>query len=100
MTPDERLKAAFAADEPPARDFGFSAAVMQGVARRQFQLSILKNVPIMLALMAVLWSAAPALEPLSEHLITGLQPVLAVLAVVVFVALVSLRMLKPAMARR
>ena len=33
---DDRLKALFAQDEPPARDAAFSAAVMAEVVRRRF----------------------------------------------------------------
>ena len=34
---DDRLKALFALDEPPARDPAFSTAVMEQVMRRRFQ---------------------------------------------------------------
>jgi len=36
MGDDDRLKALFAYDEPPARDPAFSAAVMEKIMRRRF----------------------------------------------------------------
>jgi len=39
-TPDTRLKALFAADLPPARDAGFQAEVLGGLARRRFLMDL------------------------------------------------------------
>lgn len=95
MTPDERLRAAFAADEPPARDYGFTVAVMQEVARRRLWFSLLMLVPPALAAAAVLWGVAPQLEPLAESALQGLQPAIAVIVVALFAAAAGWRLLKP-----
>lgn len=57
--PDILLAALWAADEPPARDPVFVAAVMAAQAKRRFQRSLLALVPTTVAGAAVLWSAAP-----------------------------------------
>jgi len=95
MTPDDRLKAAFGADTPPPRDYAFTAAVMARVARRELQLALLKNVPIALAASAVLWSAAPALEPLVSDLAVDLQVPVALGLTVLLGVFATLRIFGP-----
>lgn len=95
MTPDERLRAAFAADEPAARDYAFTVAVMREVARRRLLLSLLMLIPPALAAAAVLWGVAPQLEPLAESALQGLQPAIAVAIVSLFLAAAGWRLLKP-----
>lgn len=92
---DKRLKAAFGFDEPPARDYAFTARVLQGVARRQFFVSLLLLVPPTLAAMAVLWAVAPQLEPLAASALQGLQPVFAAVTVTLFLAAAGWRLLRP-----
>jgi hypothetical protein len=77
MDADDRLKALFAMDEPPARDPAFSASVMADIARRRFLMDVamLSGVSILGAL--VLWAAWPALAPLLSTLGRGLSPVMA-----------------------
>jgi len=98
MTADRqeaRLRAAFAADEPPARDYVFTAEVMQRVARRRLQISLLMLAPPMLAAMAVLWSVAPTVETVAADLMGGLAPAIAVTTATLFLTLAGLRLLRP-----
>ena len=95
MNPDQRLKAAFAFDEPPARDYAFTARVMQRVALRRLWLKLLLLVPPTLAAMAVLWAVAPQLEPLAASAFQGLQPVFAAVSVSLFLAAAGWRLLRP-----
>jgi hypothetical protein len=64
MTPaDDRLKALFAADEPPARDPAFSTAVMERLARRR----CLEDLAFLGGLSGLgglaLWAIWPVLQP-------------------------------------
>jgi hypothetical protein len=79
---DERLKALFALDEPPSRDVAFSAAVMEKLARRQFQedVSLLSGATLVGA--GVLWAVWPSLHPALVAVSQGLAPAIAVLALV------------------
>lgn len=95
MTPEERLKAAFAADEPPARDYAFTVGVMQAVARRRLIVSLVMLLAPAIAAAAVLWGIAPQLEPLAETAAQGLQPAVGAVTVAVFLALAGWRLLKP-----
>jgi hypothetical protein len=75
MDADDRLKALFAEDEPPARDPAFSAAVMAEIARRRF----LGDLSLLAAATAaggfLLWAVWPSLEPALTGLSQGLAPV-------------------------
>ncbi len=95
---DARLKAALAYDAPPGRDLAFQAAVMEKVARRRLWLSLAYMAPVLFAAMAVLWSVAPAVEPLASELALVVQPVIGAVAAVLFLAFVSGRL--PSLARR
>ena len=77
---DDRLRALFAADEPPARDPAFSAAVMEAVMRRRFLLdmALLAGATAVGAL--VLWALWPAIQPWLVEMSAGLAPVAAALA--------------------
>jgi hypothetical protein len=90
MTPaDDRLKALFAADEPPAHDPAFSTAVMERLARRRWlqDLAFLGGVSGLGGL--TLWGAWPVLEPA----LTGLAGQLAPAAVALAVAMSAVAML-------
>jgi len=95
MTPEERLKAAFAADEPPARDYAFTVGVMQAVARRRLWLNLVLLMAPAIAAAAVLWGVSPQLEPLAESAMQGLQPAFAAVVVTLFLAAAGWRILKP-----
>jgi hypothetical protein len=95
LSPEDRLSRAFALDEPPARDLGFTVAVMEQVARRQLRDSILMLIPPALVAAILLWAAVPVLQPLVESVSTGLWPALPAIVVAAFLGLVSWRFLAP-----
>ena len=74
---DERLKALFAGDEPPARDPMFSTAVMAEIVRRQFLEDVAKLVGASVIGGMVLWLLWPSLTPVVTSLSQGLAPVAA-----------------------
>jgi hypothetical protein len=82
---DDRLKALFAQDEPPARDPAFSTAVMEAVVRRRFieDLALLSGVTLVGG--AVLWALWPSLSPVVTSLSQGLAPVAACLTLAAIV---------------
>jgi len=63
MTPDDRLKALFAQDEPPARDPVFSAAVGERLVRRRWlqDMALLAGLSVLGAI--TLWAMWPVLQP-------------------------------------
>lgn len=77
---DDRLKALFALDEPPARDPVFSTAVMEKVMRRRFQ----EDVALLSGLSVVgggaFWLLWPTLQPALVSLSQGLAPALGAIA--------------------
>ena len=72
---DDRLKALFAQDEPPARDPAFSAAVMAEVIRRRFIVDMALLASAATAGGFLLWAVWPSLQPLVAALAPGLAPV-------------------------
>lgn len=86
---DDRLKALFAADEPPARDPAFSAQVMERLARRCWlqDLAFLGTTSLVGAIS--LWAAWPVLQPA----LTALSGQLAPAAVAAALALSALAIL-------
>lgn len=87
-SPDDRLKALFAADAPPARDPAFTTAVMADVARARLRGELMVHGTVSLigaAVLAVLW---PVVAPVIEVVARGLVPmaIAASVAVVVVVA--------------
>ena len=74
MGNDDRLKALFAYDEPPARDSAFSTAVMEELVRRRF----LADVAVLSGVSALggtaLWALWPSLQPAVLALAQGLAP--------------------------
>lgn len=82
-SPDDRLKALFAQDEPPARDPAFSAAVMERLARRRWlhELAFLGSMSVAGAL--GLWASWPVLEPALTVLSGRLAPAAVALALTV-----------------
>lgn len=77
---DDKLKALFALDEPPARDPAFSAEVMARVLRREFQMDVAVVGGASLLGAAALWAAWPVLQPALITVSQGLAPAVAVLA--------------------
>jgi hypothetical protein len=71
---DQRLKALFAAGEPPARDPAFSARVMEQVLRRKLRedLLLLSGLSLLGGLM--LWALWPVLATAAVAVTRGLAP--------------------------
>jgi hypothetical protein len=78
---DDRLRALFADDAPPARDAAFSAAVMARLARRR----CVADMACLAGLSALgglaLWGLWPVLQPALVTLSARFAPVAAALAV-------------------
>ncbi len=86
---DDRLKALFADDEPPARDPAFSTAVMEKVMRQRFQeeVAMLSGVSVIGA--GALWLVWPTLHAGLVAVSQGLAPAagaIALAACVTFIA--------------
>jgi hypothetical protein len=77
---DDRLAALFALDEPPARDPGFSTAVMERLMRRRFLEDVAALSVATLAGGIALWILWPVLEPMLVTLSRGFAPALGALA--------------------
>ena len=80
---DDRLKALFAGDEPPARDPAFSAAVMAEVIRRRFVVDMALLATAATAGGFLLWALWPSLQPLVTTVAPALAPVGACLTLAV-----------------
>jgi len=85
MNADDRLKALFARDEPPARDLTFSTAVMAEIARRRFMQDVALLSGATLIGGMVLWLLWPSLTPVVTELSQGLAPVAACLTLAAIV---------------
>jgi hypothetical protein len=77
---DDRLKAAFAADEPPLRDRAFTAQVLGRLERRSFLIDIAVQGAFALAAGGVLWGLWPELSPLIRDWTPTLAPAAALIA--------------------
>jgi len=82
---DDRLKALFADDEPPARDPMFSAAVMAEIARGQFQDDVLLLSGAAVVGGVILWALWPSLTPVVTSLSQAMAPVAACLTLAAIV---------------
>ena len=60
---DDRLKALFALDEPPARDMVFQAAVMEQVMRQRLREEVALLCAVSVVAAGVLWLVWPTLQP-------------------------------------
>jgi len=76
---ENRLKALFAEDEPPARDPAFAAAVMAEIARQRFLADMGLLAAAATAGGFVLWALWPVLSPMLTTVSQGLVPVVACL---------------------
>lgn len=77
---DDRLKALFAGDEPPARDAAFSMAVMEKVMRRRFQEDVAILCGVSIAGGVAMWPLWPVLQPTLVTLSQGFAPALGAVA--------------------
>ena len=80
MTPEQKLSALFAAEAPPARDYGFQARMAQAIALRRAWMTVAALVPWGVAAVAILWALVPVVGPMSDSLGPALQPAAAMLA--------------------
>jgi hypothetical protein len=78
---DDRLRALFAQDEPPARDPAFSAAVLEGIVRRRFMIDLAMLSGVSAVGGASLWALWPLIQPLLVNTSQNLFPVAGLLAV-------------------
>lgn len=90
MTADDRLKALFAQDEPPARDAAFSTAVIERMARRR----CLQDMGLLAGMSAVGGVALWGFWPLIHPALTSISGELAPTAVALVVALSALGALR------
>jgi len=95
LGPEDRLARAFAFDEPPARDLGFTLSVMEQVARKRLRDSVLLMIPPALVAVVLLWALVPVLQPLFENISEGLWPAVPAAILAVFLALVSWQAFAP-----
>lgn len=86
---DQRLRALFAADAPPARDPLFSTAVMAEVARRRFLGDVALLSVVALVGGVILWALWPSLTPVVTSLSEGLAPVAACLTLAAIVVVLA-----------
>jgi len=63
---DDRLKALFAADAPPARDPAFVLEVAHRMQQRRLWLELIGRVPWVIAASAILWVMTPWLQSASR----------------------------------
>ncbi|HEX5377106.1 MAG TPA: hypothetical protein VFW47_00955 [Phenylobacterium sp.] len=87
--PDDRLAALFAADLPPARDPGFQAEVLEGLARRRFQADLMWLASAAVVSGAALWLLWPVVAPTLEALGRGLAPGAMALAVAASIVILA-----------
>ncbi|KQW79846.1 hypothetical protein [Brevundimonas sp. Root1279] len=81
MTPEQKLAALFAADAPPARDYGFQTLVAGRIAARRAWLTVLALTPWAIASAALLWALQPMIHPLSQGLAAVIGPLASILAI-------------------
>ena len=85
---DDRLKALFAQDEPPARDAVFSTAVMEKVMRRRFQEDVAMLCAVSTVGAGALWLVWPAFQPALVAVSQGLAPALGAVALAFFAVVI------------
>jgi len=80
---DERVKALFAMDEPPARDAAFATAVMARVMRRRFQEDVAMLCAVSLGGGVAFCAVWPTLQPALVAISQGLAPALGAIALAI-----------------
>ncbi|PZQ62561.1 MAG: hypothetical protein DI570_10340 [Phenylobacterium zucineum] len=86
---DDRLRALFASDAPPARDPAFSAEVMAAVARRRLLADLAGLAVAALVGGLVIWALWPLLGPAVVAASASLAPFAAALTVALLAWLVA-----------
>jgi hypothetical protein len=84
---DAKLAAFFAAAEPPARDYAFTAEVMDKVARRKLVEDMAGLSLISLLGAVILWALWPSFAPVIRDLSHALAPVAGAVLVVMVLSL-------------
>lgn len=85
---DDRLRALFSQDEPPARDAVFSTAIMEKIARRRFQEDVALLCGVSVVGAGVLWGVWPTLQPALVAISQGLAPALGAVALAFCAAMI------------
>lgn len=85
---DDRLKALFALDEPPAQDLVFSAAVMEQVMRERLRDEVALLCAVSVVAAGVLWLIWPTLQPALVSLSQWLAPALGAIGVACCAAMI------------
>jgi len=85
---DDRLRALFAQDEPPAQDPVFAMSVMEQVMRQRFRedVALLSGVSVIGA--GALWLVWPTLQPALVSVSQGLAPALGAMAIAFCAAMI------------
>ncbi len=85
---DDRLRALLCEDQPPARDPGFSTAVMEKVMRRRFREDVAMLSGVSVAGGGALWLVWPTLQPALVAVSQGLAPALGAIALAFCAAMI------------
>lgn len=85
---DDRLKALFALDEPPARDPVFSMAVMEQVMRQRLREDVALLCAVSIIGAGVMWLVWPTLQPALVAVSQGLAPALGAMAIAFCAAMI------------
>jgi hypothetical protein len=85
---DDRLKALFSQDEPPARDAVFSTAIMEKIVRRRFQEDVALLCGVSVVGGGALWGVWPTLQPALVAMSQGLAPALGAVALAFCAAMI------------
>jgi len=85
---DDRLKALFALDEPPAQDPAFSHAVIEQVMRQRLREEVALLCAVSVVAAGVLWLVWPTLQPALIAVSQWLAPALGAIAIAFCAALI------------
>ena len=85
---DDRLKALFALDEPPAQDPMFSHAVMEQVMRQRLREEVALLCAVSVVAAGVLWLVWPTLQPALIAISQWLAPALGAIVIAFCAALI------------
>ena len=88
-SPDERLKAIFAADQPSARDPAFVLAVLEAAEKRRLRVELVLQGLAATIAGALLWAAAPSLAGVAAQAAPLVAPVAAAVSVAITLALLA-----------
>ena len=84
---ETKLAQAFAADQPPARDYAFALSVLERMERRRAWNELMDGLPIVLAASGLLWLLAPTIGRAVQAGLAALNSQSFVAAIVLVVTL-------------